>query len=744
MDSNKAQEEIICLIDSVLYYNNENGYGVLRVKIVGQNQPTVVVGTMPVLSSGHQIRATGSWVVDKRFGRQFKLEALESIMPQEIEGIRRYLSSGLINGIGPGYAERIVSYFGTSTFDIIDKEPHRLLEVHGIGRVRVSKIEKSWQEQKVIKDIMLFLQAHGIGSSLAIRIYKAYGGQSIETIKQNPYCLAKDIQGVGFLKADSIALSLGVEPDSAYRIKAAIDYILNQNTQKGNSVVPQDALIQEVQELLDIPIEVISQNLAQAIAEDMIVETTLSLSDTKSDEKTPACALKYFFHQEEAIARKLILLSFSKDQNNISYEKAIEYAQDTLKITLAENQKEAIRQIITEQVVVITGGPGTGKTTLLNSAVRILKEVGLNVTLCAPTGRAAKRLSEVSGCHASTIHRLLGIGPYDSGLPGGIVGQGCDVLIVDEVSMVNITLMHAVTNAISAKTKLILVGDINQLPPIGAGKPLADIIDSGIIPVVRLDKIFRQVEAGMIVVNAHKINSGAMPDLEAASDFKFLPSSDLQISFTLVSCVERLSQGYDYLRDIQILTPMRKTESGTIALNKVLQQVLNKHKLIKISRFGNDFYNNDKVMQIVNNYQKDVYNGDVGIIKSIDLEEQKILVDFDDKKVNYDINELDQLILAYASTIHKSQGSEYKVVIIPISMQHKIMLSRKLLYTAITRAKEMVILIGSQYAINFAAQATESHMRFSKLKDFLDELADQEQKLRLGELLMKSFGQSIS
>jgi exodeoxyribonuclease V alpha subunit len=396
------------------------------------------------------------------------------------------------------------------------------------------------------------------------------------------------------------------------------------------------------------------------------------------------------------------------------------------------------------EIHIFTGPNGTGKTTLLNSAVRILQEVGLNVMLCAPTGKAAKRLSEVSGCHASTIHRLLGISPYDLGLPGGIAGQGCDVLIVDEVSMVNITLMHAVTNAISAKTKLILVGDINQLPPIGAGKPLADIIDSGIIPVVRLDKIFRQVEAGMIVVNAHKINSGAMPDLEPAADFKFLPRSDLQISSTLASCVEQLAQKYDYLRDVQILTPMRKTESGTIALNKVLQQVLNKHKLIKISRFGNDFYNNDKVMQIVNNYQKDVYNGDVGIIRSIDLEEQTILVDFDDKKVNYDINELDQLILAYASTIHKSQGSEYKVVIIPISMQHKIMLSRKLLYTAITRAKEMVILIGSQHAINFATQATESHMRFSKLKDFLNELADQEQKLRLGELLIKSFGHFAS
>jgi exodeoxyribonuclease V alpha subunit len=724
MHSNPLQEEIIGLIDDIVYYNATNGYGVLRVKKSAQDTRSIAaVGTIPQVAKGQQVKITGTWVIDKKFGKQLKIEALEVILPKEIEGIRKYLSSGLIYGIGTSCANWIVSHFGIKTFEIIDKEPHRLLEIRGIGKVRVDKIIKSWQEQRVIKDIMLFLQEHGIGNSLAIKIYKAYGQQAIEVIKANPYCLAKDIYGIGFLTADKIALCFGIEPSSAYRIKAAIDYILNQNALKGNSVVPRDALQIEIQQLLSVSIEAIIQNMQSSILEGSIIETNIFLNNKHNDERIHACALGHFFEIEKAIATKLLLLSKHKDQNEIDYAKAIEYAQSTLKITLADNQKEAIRKIITEQVIVVTGGPGTGKTTLLNSAVKILQQAELNVMLCAPTGKAAKRLSEVSSCPATTIHRMLGINPYDFQIVNQQMWQECDVLIVDEVSMVDIVLLRAITKAISNQTKLILVGDINQLPPIGAGKPLADIIDSRMISVVKLDKIFRQEEAGMIVVNAHKINNGIMPDLGGGLDFKFLPRSNDHIASALISCIEQLPQRYSLLKDVQVLTPMRKTDSGAIALNNVLQKSLNKEKRIKISRFGNDFYNNDKVMQIVNNYQKDVYNGDVGIIVDIDLEEQTISVDFDDKKVSYEINQLDQLVLAYASTIHKSQGSEYKVVIIPVSTQHQIMLNRKLLYTAITRAKEMVILIGSQYAIEVAINAADDNMRFSKLRDFLIESA---------------------
>jgi exodeoxyribonuclease V alpha subunit len=721
MENNKNQQEIKGVVEKVVYYNAENGYGVLNVKLSGQGKDGVaVVGIMHEVSSGEQIQAIGNWFIDKKFGKQFKIEKLKSILPNQIEGIKKYLCSGLINGIGPHYAGLIVAQFGVETFDVIDKEPHRLLELRGIGKMRVDKIKKSWQEQKIIKDIMVFLQAHSVSNSLAIRIYKAYGHQAIEIVKENPYCLARDIPGIGFLTADKIAVALGVEPGSPYRAKAGIDYALSQNTVKGNSVVSKAVLQKEVEQLLNIPVEIINIALQELINEKTVVDTSLALSGQVGDKKIAACAISYLFNLEQEIAKKLMFLSQRKDKNKINCTKAIEYAQSTLKITLSENQKEAIKKILIEQVIVITGGPGTGKTTLLNSAVKILQQAGLNVMLCAPTGKAARRLSEVSGCEASTIHRLLGISSYSLQATNQEIWHECDVLIVDEVSMVNISLMHAVTNTISNKTKLILVGDVNQLPPIGAGKPLADIIDSNVIPVVKLDKIFRQAEAGMIVVNAHKINSGIVPDLTDAIDFKFLQQNDNQISFALAACIENLAQKYDYLREIQILTPMRKTESGTIALNNTLQKSLNKQKLIKISRFGSDFYNNDKVMQIVNNYTKEVYNGDVGIVTDIDLEEQIIFVDFDDKKVSYEFNELDQLILAYASTIHKSQGSEYKVVIIPMSMQHKIMLSRKLLYTALTRAKELVIIIGSQEAIKMAVYTTENHTRFSKLKDFLE------------------------
>ncbi|WP_158706873.1 SF1B family DNA helicase RecD2 [Candidatus Phycorickettsia trachydisci] len=699
-------ERVVGTVDRVIYTNTENGYNVLEVKVKGISKPVTVVGSLGPVNPGEVIEAIGSWKLDKTYGRQFSSTFIKTNLPSDIAGIKKYLASGMIYGIGEHYADLIVNTFKEDTIAIINEDVTRLGQVRGIGAKRLKSIQDSWQEQKVIKDLMLFLHSSGIGSSLAIRIYRKYGQDAVSQIKENPYILSQEVSGIGFATADKIAQSLDIELTSPFRVKAGITYVLQDYSNQGSSAVPKTNLLKDASILLNLPKGLIETTLLSLVQEDkMIVEVKLN--------DLPAYSLSYLFHSEKAIAQKLIDLHKAHIPLNIDFEESINFVEQDLKIILADKQKEAIKSAIDNNVVVITGGPGTGKTTILNSLIRILKKHNLKVSLCAPTGKAAKRMSQVSGVGAQTIHRLLGIS-----FPGCTYSNlKCDVLIIDEMSMVNINIMFAVCKSMEEIKRLVLVGDANQLPPIGPGKVLQDIIESKVLSVVTLDKIFRQAQTSKIITNAHKINNGQMPDLQNADDFYFIRASS-DINRYIISCIERLKKNFDPLRDIQVIAPMQKGETGVIALNQLLQKSLNKSN-IKITRHGHAFLLGDKVMQIVNNYTKDIYNGDVGIICNIDQENQGIKVNFEGQIIHYDFNELDQLTLSYANTVHKSQGSEYKVVILTLCMEHFIMLKRRLLYTALTRAKEKVIIIGEERAISLAVKSLEVQNRYSKLQNNL-------------------------
>lgn len=717
-----AIESIGGLVERVTYHNAENGFCVLRVNVKGHKDLVTVVGNLSVISAGEYVQASGSWIHDRQHGNQFKAQFLKSTPPTSLEGIEKYLGSGMIKGIGPVYAKKLVNAFGENVFSIIEETPERLREVTGIGQHRASQIIKGWADQRIIRDIMLFLHTHKISTARAVRIYKTYGAQAIEVITQDPYRLARDIRGIGFVSADTIAQQVGIEKTSLLRARAGISYALTKALDDGHCGLPQEKLMTSAQELLDISQDLVVQALELELVEENVVKEMI--------EGTVCIFLSGLFHAERIIAKKLLgLMQNPLPWPAIDTSTSLQWVEEQTKICLSPSQKQAIEVALSSKVLVITGGPGVGKTTLVNSLLKILQAKKLRIALAAPTGRAAKRLFDCTGMEAKTLHRLLETNPVQGGFSKNEDSPlDCDLLIIDEVSMVDVPLMHAVLKALPSSAALFLVGDIDQLPSVGPGQVLSDLIDSKRFPVIRLTEVFRQAATSQIITAAHTINQGKMPNLnssrekksESESDFYFIQANTPEEALSKIIKVvkERIPAkfGFAPLSDIQVLCPMGRGIVGSKNLNVELQRVLNPPTDQSINRFGWTYGVGDKVMQIENNYDKNVYNGDIGIIHAISHEESEVVIAFDERLITYDFGECDEIVLAYATTIHKSQGSEYPVVVMPLMMQHYTMLRRNLIYTGITRGKKLVIVIGEKKALAIAVKHRAEQKRCSSLK----------------------------
>ena len=701
-----------CVVERITYQNPENGYSVLKVKVKGYSDLVTLVGNLLEVPVGSVLLCRGEWKVDKRYGSQFVAATWEETMPATVYGIEKYLGSGLVKGIGPRFARAIVQRFGTETIDIIETDIERLYEVPNIGRKRVAKIRESWEKQKDIKNVMLFLQGYGVSTAYAAKIYREYGKESIEKVRENPYRLADDIWGIGFKTADGIAAKMGYEKEDPRRCRSGILYTLGQLSDEGHVYAGEEQLVKTAGQLLEAGETAIRDTLAGMLqAEDLILDKD-------------AIYLPPFYHAECGTSRRLRDLAQSTgrslfdglfDPSSLTAETGIEYD---------EVQLAAIRQAVTSKVMVLTGGPGTGKTTTTQGIIAALKKAGLRVLLAAPTGRAAKRMSEATGMEAKTIHRLLEYNPQDGYKRNDENPLEGDALIVDECSMIDILLMNNLLKAVPVGMRLVLVGDIDQLPSVGAGNVLRDIIDSQRIPVVRLVRIFRQAQKSRIVMSAHAINRGKFPDTSNGrdTDFFFMKEEDPErAAESIVRLVkERLPRAYRESPDrIQVLTPMQRGVVGAANLNLLLQQALNPSGP-SLSRGGYTYRQGDRVMQQRNNYDKDVFNGDLGYIREVDTEERTLKVDFDGKWVEYDVTELDELTLAYATTIHKAQGSEYPIVVMPVLMTHFVMLQRNLIYTGITRAKKICVLLGAAKALAYAVRNVSVLKRNTRLKERLN------------------------
>jgi len=706
-------------IDRVTFHNPENGFVVLRVDVRGLRGSVTVIGQTPRAVAGEFVEATGTWADDPEFGKQFKADTLRVLPPSTVEGIEKYLGSGLIKGIGPQIARRIVEVFGVRTLAIIDESPAFLREVKGVGAKLIKRIRESWQQQKAVRDIMVFLQSHGLGLGLAFRIYKTYGDSALEQVRSNPYRLADDVWGIGFQTADEIALKLGFARHALPRAQAAIRFILQEAVRDGHCAMPEEAVWHQTAARTGISLELLQQATHALIDEkELVRETALT--------PTPWLYLRAMQRAEAGVAERFHELRDGQHPlPKIDVDAAIAWVEKIMNLALAASQREAIRQAATQKVLVITGGPGVGKTTLVRGILEIFLAKKLRVSLCAPTGRAAKRLAESTGRPASTIHRLL---EFDRRGPARNADHPLelDLLIVDETSMVDITLMHQLLRAMPTSACVILVGDADQLPSVGPGCVLADIIASKAIPVVRLTEIFRQAQESSIVRAAYRIHAGEMPESNSADtlgDFYFIEADSPTIILDRVVALirDRIPARFqlDSINDIQVLTPMNRSELGVKNLNVQLQAILNPPEAqegLEVARFGWSFRLGDKVMQTANDYTKEVFNGDVGRVRNIDPEAQEITVSFDGRSVMYEFDELDELTLAYALTIHKSQGSEYPAVIVPLHTQHYLLLQRNLLYTAVTRGKKLVVLVGSRKALALAVERHQPSQRFSALR----------------------------
>lgn len=711
-----------CVVERITYQNPENGYSVLKVKVKGYNDLVTLVGNLLEVPVGSVLLCRGEWKVDKRYGSQFVAATWEETMPATVYGIEKYLGSGLVKGIGPRFARAIVQRFGTETIDIIETEIERLYEVPNIGRKRVAKIRESWEKQKDIKNVMLFLQGYGVSTAYAAKIYREYGKESIDKVRENPYRLADDIWGIGFKTADGIAAKMGYGKEDPRRCRSGILYTLGQLSDEGHVYAGEEQLVKTAGQLLEAGETAIRDTLAGMLqAEDLILDKD-------------AIYLPPFYHAECGTSRRLRDLAQSTgrslfdglfDPSSLTAETGIEYD---------EVQLAAIRQAVTSKVMVLTGGPGTGKTTTTQGIIAALKKAGLRVLLAAPTGRAAKRMSEATGMEAKTIHRLLEYNPQDGYKRNDENPLEGDALIVDECSMIDILLMNNLLKAVPVGMRLVFVGDIDQLPSVGAGNVLRDIIDSQRIPVVRLVRIFRQAQKSRIVMNAHTINQGRFPDTSNGrdTDFFFMREDDPErAAETIVRLVkERLPRAYRESPDrIQVLTPMQRGVVGAANLNLLLQQALNPSGP-SLNRGGYTYRQGDRVMQQRNNYDKDVFNGDLGYIREVDTEERTLKVDFDGKWAEYDVTELDELTLAYATTIHKAQGSEYPIVVMPVLMTHFVMLQRNLIYTGITRAKKICVLIGAMKALAYAVHNMSVLKSNTSLRERLNPSLTTDGKLR--------------
>jgi len=718
------------ILDRITFQNEENGYTVARLLENSKEKNTItVVGYLSGVPVGSTLSLTGTWSTDSRYGRQFKLQNYEIIKPNTINGIERYLGSGLIKGVGPAYASRIVSRFGLETLEILENDPDRLREIAGLGRKRVEGIKKAWQEQKDIHRIMVFLQGHGISATYAVKIFKTYGRKALTVVKNNPYQLAEDIWGVGFRIADSIALSLGVPANDPRRARAGLLFVLDESAGEGHCFLPREKLFEQTANLLKLSAKGEHLPAQGELYSDLdLIEK--QLARLEADEKIVAegdnISLTPIYFAEAGTGAKLMELTAGKPNYDIqNAEEAVSWASHKLNLDLAPEQAEALKMGLSRKVCVITGGPGTGKSTILRALLLILAQKGVMVKLAAPTGRAAKRLADACGREAKTIHRLL---EYDASIRTFKRNREnpleADMVIIDESSMMDIILTYSLLKAIDDKAALILVGDVDQLPSVGPGNVLRDIIDSGCIPVTRLQTVFRQGPGSLISLNAARINRGEflelLPDFQGDKDFYCIFRDEAEdIENEILSlCGERLKKkyGFDPILDIQVLAPMRKGIIGTENLNYNLQERLNPGGPYNDSR-QRRLLVGDKVMQIRNNYDKEVFNGDLGIVSAIDREEDCVEVEFEGRGVLYESADLGEIVLAYAITVHKSQGSEFPCVIIPIHTTHYPLLQRNLIYTAVTRGKVLVILVGSKKAVNIAIRNNRVVRRYTMLKE---------------------------
>ena len=716
-----SEREVLAgAVERVTFHNPESGFCVLRVKARGHRELVTIVGHAALVSAGEWITASGEWVNDRTYGPQFRSRFLKASAPTSTEGIERYLGSGMIRGIGPVYAKKLVRTFAERVFDIIEGDPDRLREVDGIGPVRAERITAAWAEQKTVREIMVFLHGHGVGTARAVRIFKTYGADAVQVMSENPYRLARDIRGIGFRTADAIAMRLGIEKSAMIRVRAGVAFALTEAMDDGHCGLPDEELLPRAAELLEVPSDLVG------IATELELAAGSVVADRAGD--TACVFLAGLYGAERGIAERLHRIATGAlPWPRIDADSAVPWIERRTGLALAESQKAAVRLALSSKVLVVTGGPGVGKTTIVNAILRILDTKGAKLVLCAPTGRAARRMTEASGFGARTIHRLLEIDPASGGFRRDADRPvDCDLLVVDEASMVDVLLMHALLKAVPDHAAVLIVGDIDQLPSVGPGQVLADIIASGAVAVVRLTEVFRQAAQSRIIVNAHRINAGIAPDLgrpDAISDFYFVPADDPEDAVPKVLELVRTRIprrfGLDPIRDIQVLCPMNRGGVGARSLNIELQAALNPAGERKVERFGWTFAPGDKVMQVENDYDRDVYNGDIGRIDDVDPELGEITARFDDRAVVYGFGELDALVPAYATTIHKSQGSEYPAVVIPLMTQHYVMLQRNLLYTGVTRGKRLVVLVGQRKAVAIAVKGASGRRRWSKLREWM-------------------------
>ncbi len=714
-------------LERITYTNEENGFTIARVKIYGRHDLVTVVGNMMGPTPGEVLEIEGEWANHPKYGEQFKIARYKSKVPATVFGIQKYLGSGLIKGIGPVMAKRIVSRFGEKTLDIIEKNEDKLDEVKGIGQKRIQMIKKAWDDQREIRYVMLFLQSHGVSSGYATKIFKQYGDRAIQVVRENPYRLATDVFGIGFVTADRIAEKLGFPKDSPLRAEAGTLFVLHQLADEGHVFYPYDLLLKKCVEMLDSEEPVVAGAIGTIALRKWIVIEDLNENDAFQENPKAVYLAKYHLCESSIAERIKDLLGAPKSIRSIDPVKAIQWVQDRLTIRLAREQAQAIKSATESKVMVITGGPGTGKTTIIQAVLKIFSRLGVRIMLAAPTGRAAKRMSEATGFEARTIHRLLEYSFQKGGFQRNDQKPlDADLLVVDEASMMDTALMYYLLKAVPPGATLLLVGDVNQLPSVGAGNVLKDIIDSGVVPVMTLNEIFRQARESLIIVNAHKINQGLLPLLrpegERRGDFFFIEQEDPEevLRIILELTTKRIPKRFnlDAVEDIQVLTPMHKGTVGAENLNRKLQEALNPgdNGLVRGERA---FRIKDKVMQIRNNYDKEVFNGDIGTLASIDSELREVSISFDDRTVPYDFMDLDEIVLAYAISVHKSQGSEYPAVVIPVLTQHYMLLQRNLIYTAVTRGKQLVVLVGTRKALEIAVRNDKTEKRYTRLQERL-------------------------
>ena len=769
----QSTEVLAGSIERVTFHSAESGFCVLRIKARGHRDLVTVVGHAAEISAGEWVTVSGTWVNSREHGQQFKASFLKASAPTTAEGIEKYLGSGMIRGIGPIYAGKLVGAFGAEVFEVIEQAPERLREVPGIGKVRASRIAQAWADQKVVREIMVFLHSHGVGTARAVRIFKTYGNDAVQVMAENPYRLARDIRGIGFRTADAIAARLGIEATAMIRLRAGVNYALLEASGEGHCGLPTAELLKLAGELLAVersapsppaepnPTQGSDQREEQGSAAvhapphreapanrvplaPAVIQTALDLELSEGSVVADSLAgegaifLAHLHRDERRIAEALQeLAQGAPPWGTINAERAIDWVEQRLGLELATSQQAAVELALASKVLVITGGPGVGKTTLINAILRILAAKKLRIQLCAPTGRAAKRMAEATGLEAKTIHRLLEFDPASYGFRRGAeLPLECDLLVVDETSMVDVPLMASLLAAIPPEAALLLVGDVDQLPSVGPGQVLADVIASGALPVARLTEVFRQAASSRIITTAHAINAGTIPDLRPPSeggttDFYFLPAETPEQAVALILKVvgERIPArfGFDPIGQVQVLCPMARGGCGSRSLNIELQRLLNPDPVEQVERFGWRFAPGDKVMQIANDYEKEVFNGDVGTIDAIDSDNSELSVLFPTSEagaagsrvVVYGWGELDHLVPAYACTIHKSQGSEYPAVVIPLLTQHYAMLQRNLVYTGLTRGKQLVVLVGQKKALAMAVKNHLGRRRYTKLAEWL-------------------------